>query len=278
MCLKQGKCIKLLCIVIPGTYLDWLSAHQWVVSSNTWMQIKLLLEVFNYFVQQRPKPMPHGTTIIKVILVLCSSPTLLRYSVEYDTVATLTLGALTTTPYFPPHCSSVWHPIASSSEKWLNRLRWQSYRQCAVCTDMPPWTDILNESIFACSALRPAFLHPPHKHTIYSNNRAVALLMLATLFYWQTGSKEIIIRTDLINSAPSIEDKELTACVKTPALCLTVTVVALSATVICGPKMADSDKRVRKRNQEWDMSSLHSYWIKPMFFWMCQLWYNTSNI
>lgn len=236
MCLKQGKCIKLLCIVIPGTYLDWLSAHQWVVSSNTWMQIKLLLEVVNYFVQQRPKPMPHGTTIIKVILVLCSSPTLLRYSVEYDTVATLTLGALTTTPYFPPHCSSVWHPIASSSEKWLNRLRWQSYRQCAVCTDMPPWTDILNESIFACSALRPAFRHPPHKHTIYSNNRAVALLMLATLFYWQTGSKEIIIRTDLINSAPSIEDKELTACVKTPALWLTVTVVALSATVICGPK------------------------------------------
>lgn len=89
--------------------------------------------------------------------------------------------------------------------------------------------------------------------------------MLATLFYWQTGSKEIIIQTNLINSAPSIEDEEPTACVKTPALWLTVSDVALSATVTCGPKMADSDKRVRKRNQEWDMSSLHSYWIKPMF-------------
>lgn len=158
MCLKQGKCIKLLCIVIPGTYLDWLSAHQWVVSSNTWMQIKQLLEAFNYFVQQRPKPM-HNYNQSDL------GPLLQPYTFKIFSWVRHRRDS-----YFGgSNHHSLFPPTVPQSDIQLpphlknDLIDWgdSTTNRCAVCTDMPPWTDILNESIFACSALRPAFLHPP---------------------------------------------------------------------------------------------------------------------
>lgn len=143
-------------------------------------------------------------------------------------------------------------------------IKWgdSTTNRCAVCIDMPPWTDILNESIFACAALHPAFLHPP------TSTQFTATIELSPC---SCSQRCFIDRLDQRDHNPNWPHKFSSIDWGRGADSLhentsAVTDVALSATVTCGPKMEDSDKRVRKRNQEWDMSSLHSYWIKPMFF------------